>query len=313
MPSTQRNHSRPASATGSHPFVARPTVLLAALLTALLAGLLATSCSSTAKSNSAAANSAASSSSGGAQPVVSGEILISAASSLTLAFTQISEEFMKAYPEAEITLNFGSSGQLATQIEQGAPTDVAAFADAAPMRELAQAGLIVQPAQVFARNQLTLVTKSAAKSPISSLSDLGDPLALGKLGTVSLCEKTAPCGKYAEQALLAAGVSIPESKVTRGADARSTLRAVTEGDADVAIVYATDALAAAAEPRTASRIDSVPIPEEFNITSTYVMAETTQASNNTVTSNKAVAQAFMQYVLSHSGQDLLSEAGFLSP
>ena len=312
MPSTQRNHSRPASATGSHPFVARPTVLLAALLTALLAGLLATSCSSTAKSNSAA-DTAGSGSSGETQSEVSGEILISAASSLTLAFTQISEEFMKAYPEAEITLNFGSSGQLATQIEQGAPTDVAAFADAAPMRELAQAGLIVQPAQVFARNQLTLVTKSAAKSPISSLSDLGDPRALGKLGTVSLCEKTAPCGKYAEQALLAAGVSIPESKITRGADARSTLRAVTEGDADVAIVYATDALAAAAEPRTASRIDSVPIPEEFNITSTYVMAETTQASNNTVTSNKAVAQAFMQYVLSHSGQDLLSEAGFLSP
>ncbi len=312
MPSTQRNHSRPASATGSHPFVARPTVLLAALLTALLAGLLATSCSSTAKSNSAA-DTAGSGSSGETQSEVSGKILVSAASSLTLAFTQISEEFMKAYPEAEITLNFGSSGQLATQIEQGAPTDVAAFADAAPMRELAQAGLIVQPAQVFARNQLTLVTKSAAKSPISSLSDLGDPLALGKLGTVSLCEKTAPCGKYAEQALLAAGVSIPESKITRGADARSTLRAVTEGDADVAIVYATDALAAAAEPRTASRIDSVPIPEEFNITSTYVMAETTQASNNTVTSNKAVAQAFMQYVLSHSGQDLLSEAGFLSP
>ena len=312
MPSTQTNHSRPASATGSHPFVARPTVLLAALLTALLAGLLATSCSSTAKSNSAA-DTAGSGSSGETQSEVSGKILVSAASSLTLAFTQISEDFMKAYPEAEITLNFGSSGQLATQIEQGAPTDVAAFADAAPMRELAQAGLIVQPAQVFARNQLTLVTKSAAKSPISSLSDLGDPLALGKLGTVSLCEKTAPCGKYAEQALLAAGVSIPESKITRGADARSTLRAVTEGDADVAIVYATDALAAAAEPRTASRIDSVPIPEEFNITSTYVMAETTQASNNTVASNKAVAQAFMQYVLSHSGQDLLSEAGFLSP
>ena len=312
MPSTQTNHSRPASATGSHPFVARPTVLLAALLTALLAGLLATSCSSTAKSNSAA-DTAGSGSSGETQSEVSGKILVSAASSLTLAFTQISEEFMKAYPEAEITLNFGSSGQLATQIEQGAPTDLAAFADAAPMRELAQAGLIVQPAQVFARNQLTLVTKSAAKSPISSLSDLGDPLALGKLGTVSLCEKTAPCGKYAEQALLAAGVSIPESKITRGADARSTLRAVTEGDADVAIVYATDALAAAAEPRTASRIDSVPIPEEFNITSTYVMAETTQASNNTVASNKAVAQAFMQYVLSHSGQDLLSEAGFLSP
>ena len=53
-----------------------------------------------------------------------------------------------------------------------------------------------------------------------------------------------PCGKYAAQILSTAGVTIPESNVTRGQDVKATLAAVTTGDADAAIVYVTDAKAA---------------------------------------------------------------------
>ena len=53
-----------------------------------------------------------------------------------------------------------------------------------------------------------------------------------------------PCGKYAEQALAGAGVTIPPEKITKGADVKTTLAAVTTGDADAAIVYTTDAKAA---------------------------------------------------------------------
>ena len=313
MQTPKIKHRKLGSLSGPIRLAVRPTLLLTALLTALLAALLAPSCSSTLKSDSAAPDSVGTDSPRGSGSVLTGKILVSAASSLTLPFTQITEGFLKAHPGAEVTLNFGSSGQLATQIKQGAPADLAAFADAAPMKELAGAGLVVEPVHVFARNQLALVSAATAQNQIVSLSDLAGRVTLGNLGTVSLCEETAPCGKYARQALAAAGVRIPERNITRGSDARATLRAVTEGDADVAIVYVTDALLATADPRTATRIESVAIPEEFNITSTYVMAEITQDSSGTAASNNPVAQAFMQYVLSRSGQKLLSEAGFLSP
>ena len=64
---------------------------------------------------------------------------------------------------------------------------------------------------------------------------------LAALPVVSLCADTVPCGKYAAQILQTAGVTIPESNVTRGQDVKATLAAVTTGDADAAIVYVTDA------------------------------------------------------------------------
>ena len=80
-----------------------------------------------------------------------------------------------------VTINFGSSGQLATQITEGAPADVAAFADEAPMTTLDDAGLLAAPAQIFARNQLVIVTKPGNPKGITSLADLAT------VGTVSLC------------------------------------------------------------------------------------------------------------------------------
>src|SRR5205085_134609 len=66
-----------------------------------------------------------------------GTITVSAAASLTEAFGTIATDFEAANPGSTVTLNFGSSGTLETQIEEGAPVDVAAFADAANMAKLA--------------------------------------------------------------------------------------------------------------------------------------------------------------------------------
>ncbi len=106
---------------------------------------------------------------------------MSAAASLTEAFTTIKDDFVDANPGATVTINFGSSGTLATQITEGAPADVAAFADQAPMTTLDDAGLLAAPAQVFARNQLVIVTQPGNPKGITSLADLAT------VGTVSLC------------------------------------------------------------------------------------------------------------------------------
>ena len=83
-----------------------------------------------------------------------------------------------------------------------------------------------------------IVTKPGNPEKIKTLADLAN------VRTVSLCGETVPCGKYAAQILQTAGVTIPETKVTRGQDVKATLAAVSPGDADAAIVYVTDAKAA---------------------------------------------------------------------
>lgn len=219
-------------------------------------------------------------------------ITVSAAASLTGAFTEIADEFAAAHPDVDVALNFGSSGQLAAQIGDGAPADVAAFADTAAMDTLAKAGL-VDESDVFATNELTIVTKPGNPSGVTGLADLK--------GVVSLCVETAPCGKFAAQVLAAAGVTIPEGSVTRGADVKATLAAVAEGDAVAAIVYVTDARAAA------GRVDEVEIPAASNTVAEYPIAVVRSSAN------AEAAAAFRDAVVSADGRKVLKLAGFGAP
>ena len=226
---------------------------------------------------------------------VSGTITVSAAASLTSAFGTIKNDFVKANPGANITINFGSSGTLETQIESGAPADVAAFADEATMKKLADKNLLAGSSQIFATNSLVIVTKPGNPKNIKTRADLATA------GTISLCADTAPCGKYANQILTTATVSIPASSVTRGQDVKTTLAAVTDGDADAAIVYATDAQAAG------SKVATVEIPTAQNVVAKYPIAVIK------ATKDEALAQAFMDYVLGPEAQSVLKDAGFQAP
>jgi len=277
----RQRSARPAIRNTPHAFSA------ALLSTALLSSaLFSTGCSSTSNGNQSGNTQTTK-----ASQEFSGSILVSAAASLNSSFTQISKAFLEQHPKAKVTLNFGSSGQIATQIEQGAPADVAAFADTAPMLALEEAKLVLAPSKIFARNSLAIVTKTNNPKNIKSLADLAT------VGTVSLCVQTAPCGKFAQQSLTTAGVSITESNITRGADAQATLRAVTEGDAEAGIVYATDA-------RTGT---SVAIEQRYNLNNEYPIAVTRSSSQ------RQLAAAFVEYVLSAAGQRVLRRAGFLAP
>lgn len=228
-----------------------------------------------------------------ATAAVSGSITVSAASSLTDVFTTIARGFSRVHPGARVTLNFGSSSVLATQIEQGAPADTLAAADPEAMDALVAADLVAGSPTVFARNRLTIVTKVGNPKGIRSVADLADA------GTVSLCASTAPCGKYTARVLVNAGVTIPESAVTRGTDARSTIAAVISGDADAAIVYVTDANAAG------RAVTTVPIALRAEVVAEYPIA--TLASSGA----PAVSAAFIEYVRSPRGQSVLRAAGFL--
>jgi len=228
-------------------------------------------------------------------PGATGGITVSAAASLTQAFTKIGADFKKANPDATVAFNFGSSATLATQIRQGAPADTFASADEDDMKRLVTADLVDGTPVVFATNNLVIVTKPGNPKKVKTLADLPNA------GIVSLCNTTVPCGRYAGQILQGAGVTIPESRITRGTDVKVTLGAVTTGDADAAIVYATDARSAGAA------VETVVIPDAQNAIAVYPIA-TIKASGN-----RATSQAFLDYVTSAAGEATLKSFGFLPP
>jgi molybdate transport system substrate-binding protein len=230
-----------------------------------------------------------------AQSRPTGAITVSAAASLTDAFTQIGEQFEDKHDGVEVTFNFDASSALVLQIQGGAPVDVFASADDANMDTLVERGDVTAKPVVFARNKLQIATKRGNPDKINTLADLADN------GIVALCATQAPCGKYADAALAEAGVRIPADQITRGLSARGTLTAVSEGDAEAAIVYVTDVEAAA------SSVDGVKIPDAVNQIALYPIAPVAERSN------VKTAKAFARYVASPAGQRIMKKYGFLAP
>jgi len=124
---------------------------------------------------------------------------------------------------------------------------------------------------------------------------------LPTVGTVALCGSTVPCGVYAASVLGRAGVVIPESHVTRGTDATTTLGAVSTGDADAAVVYATDGVAAG------RAVTTVPIPADQNVTAVYPIAPLARSGS------PRLAAAFVRFVRSATGGRILVRNGFGAP
>ena len=231
---------------------------------------------------------------GGSRPSTPrGALTVSAASSLTGAFSQIAKGFSARYPNVRVSFNFGPSSTLATQLTQGAPAGVFAAADTATMQRVVDDNLVIAAPTVFAANRLVIATKPGNPHHVKSLADLAD------LGTVALCGADVPCGKYAAQVLQSAGVTLAESEITRGADAKATLAAVRTGDADAAIVYATDAKSAGAA------VTAVGIPDHDDVIVSYPIAALTRGDN------APAATAFVRWVTSTSGQATLRRFGFL--
>ncbi len=226
---------------------------------------------------------------------LSGTITVSAAASLTEAFTKMGTDFQRANPGTTITFNFAASSALVQQIQGGAPADVFASADGTNMQKLVSGGQVTAEPTVFAANELTIVVKKGNPKNVKSLADLAD------LDVVSLCADAVPCGKYAQQALSQAGVTIPPEKITKGADVKTTLAAVSTGDADAAIVYTTDAKAAG------TSVQSVRIPAWLNVYAIYPIAPIAASEN------QDLANAWIEYTASAAGQKTLQSFGFLPP
>jgi molybdate transport system substrate-binding protein len=219
-------------------------------------------------------------------------VTVFAASSLTEAFEAMAEELATDSPDTSYRFNFGSSSDLATQLEQGARGDVYASADEANMTRVVDGGLVEGEPSVFVRNKLEILVAAGNPEGIRSLEDLENPELV-----VSLCNEECPAGKYAAEALAKAGVRIkPDSLET---EVKAVVTRLQVGEADAGIVYASDVASAEGE------VEGVPIPDEVNVVATYPIAELADASS--------AAGEFVDFVLSERGGAILEEHGFLVP
>jgi molybdate transport system substrate-binding protein len=175
------------------------------------------------------------------QPAAATELTISAAISLKDALDEIRSSYMALHPGAELALNYGASGTLALQIEQGAPVDV--FLSAAPkqMDDLQGKGLLAEGSRRdLLRNEIVLAVPKDSTA-VASFQDLLKP----SVKHVALGEPTSvPAGQYAQQVLTKLGIAqAVNAKAVFAKDVRQVLTYVETGDTDAGIVYSTDALA----------------------------------------------------------------------
>jgi molybdate transport system substrate-binding protein len=266
-----------------------------AVIAVSAAAALALSGCSSSKSASSSSTSAGGSSSAAASssaPALTGSITVFAASSLTGTFNDLGKSFMAAHPGTTVTFNYGSSGTLSTQITQGAPADVFASAATKNMQTVVDAKDAATPTN-FVKNTMEIAVPTANPAKITSLTDLA------KSGVkVALCVDTAPCGATAEQVFTNAKLTV--KPVTQEADAKTTISKVTLGEADAAVVYVTDVNAA-------TGVTGIEIPADVNATTEYPIATLTDSKNS------ILAAAFVAYVLSSTGQSVLTAAGFEAP
>lgn len=237
------------------------------------------------------ANTGGADTGGGAE--VAGELLVFAAASLTDASEELRAAFVAMNPDVEVVFNHAGSQTLASQLETGAPADVFASADATQMERVAATRGLASDAETFATNALAIAVEAGNPAGIRSLDDLAAPDLL-----VVLPADEVPAGRYARQALDAAGVEV--TPVSLEQDVRAALAKVELGEADAAIVYASDLAASV-------RADAVALPDEANVAAGYPIAVLADGPN------RPAAEAYVAFVRSPEGQAILASHGFGPP
>jgi molybdate transport system substrate-binding protein len=161
-------------------------------------------------------------------------LVVSAASDLTPAFQEIGKLF-EQQDETKVTFNFGSTGQLTQQIEQGAPVDLFAAANVSYIEELEKKGLIIPDTKaLYAQGRITLWTRDDSALKPERVEDLAKP----EFKKVAIANPVhAPYGMAAREALQTAGVwDAVSPKLVYGENVSQTLQFAESGNVDAAVV-----------------------------------------------------------------------------
>ena len=175
------------------------------------------------------------------------ELTIAAAASLTDVTMEIVEAYKAEAPNTKLTITYGASGALQTQIEQGAPVDIFMSAAAKQMDALEEGGLLLDGSRTnLLENKVVLILPADSKLALASINDLSitsfEDLAKDRITVAIGDPASVPAGQYAEEVLTSLGIKDKVlAKANLGTDVRQVLTWVENGEVDAGIVYATDA------------------------------------------------------------------------
>lgn len=231
--------------------------------------------------------------------VQAADVIVSAAASLTNAFTDIGREFEKMHAGQKILFNFAGSGALLQQIARGAPVDVFASADQDTMDKAFRQNLILRSSLVdFTHNTLVLVVPAKGGPALADLDGLRAP-AVARIAISN--PQTVPAGKYAKDALVVAGLwDVLEKKFINTRNVRQSLDYIARGEVDAGFVYATDA---AIMPERVRVLFDVP-------TKTPIAYPIAVVKGN---GKERLALDFIEFVKSPPAQAILAKYGFTKP
>lgn len=268
-----------------------------ALLLMVACGAQSTESSAPTESTTLAAQTANSSSDSTVTPDAQQqvELTISAAASLTDALNELKTSYEGEHSNAKLNFNFGASGALQRQIEQGAPADVFISASASNMKALVEKSL-VKDSKTLLENDLVLVVPAKDGVEIKTLDDLkGDAIKKIAIGIPD----SVPAGKYTKEALTNQQLwDELEPKLVQAKDVRQVLQYVATGNADAGFVYKTDALS------TTDTSISLTVDSKLHSPITYPLGIVA------ATSHEEDARQFYDYLQTEPALQVLEKYGF---
>jgi molybdate transport system substrate-binding protein len=222
-------------------------------------------------------------------------ITLSAAASLQNSIVEIEAAYQHDNAQIDFRNNFGSSGTLAREIEDGAPADAFLSAASKPMDDLATKGLIdTSTRRNLLRNSLVLI------APLDSQLNGFDGLADKSVRLVAMGDPASvPAGQYARQTLVSMHIEDKlKSKLVLGKDVRQVLTYVETGNADAGLVYATDA-------KISDRIRVVAIAPESSHDPIIYPAAVVKAAHNDL-----AARRFIEFLRTPAAKAIFARHGF---
>lgn len=249
--------------------------------------LLVVGCSQTTTLNSASNSS----------PTAQTTLTISAAASLKDSLEALKPIYTKEKPTVNLVYNFGSSGALQQQIEQGAKVDMFISAAKKQMDALEKKDFLVDGTRKnLLSNQMVLITPQNSTA-VSNIQDLTSP----RVKKIALGEpKSVPAGQYAQQILTSLKIADKiKSKVVYAKDVRQALNFVESGNADAGLVYLSDA-------KSTSKVKVV-TTASANTHSPIVYPIAVLKSSK----NVDAAKDFAQFLSSNEAKSIFEKQGFI--
>ncbi|SCH72659.1 MULTISPECIES: molybdate ABC transporter substrate-binding protein [unclassified Romboutsia] len=225
------------------------------------------------------------------------ELNISAAASLKEVMEKIEEEYININENVKLVVNYGSSGSLQSQIEEGAPCDVFISAGQKQMKALDDKGLLLEGTyKDLLENDLVLI--SSKSSDINSIDDL----TTNKVKHIAVGEpESVPAGKYADEVLINLELKDKVSdKLVFAKDVKEVLAWTQSENAEVGFVYYSDAI----------NSDKIKIVETTSDTSHTAIIYPIAVIKDS--KEQEEARDFEEFLLSEQGQSIFKEFGYKS-